>query len=54
VPIPASKNFVDSGPLSISAPAGAILNVYPNIEGGCNLGASAGGDVYMNTLYVMQ
>jgi hypothetical protein len=54
VPIPASTNFVDSGPLSISAPAGAILNVYPNIQGGCNLGASAGGDVYMNTQYVMQ
>jgi hypothetical protein len=54
VPIPAGTNFVDTGPLSISVPAGASLYVYPNIQGGCNLGASAGGDVYMNTQYVMQ
>ena len=54
VPIPAGTNFVDSGPLSVNVPAGTILTVYPYILGGCNFGASAGGDVYMNTHYVMQ
>jgi hypothetical protein len=54
VPIPANTYFVDSGPLSMNVPAGALLFVDPFAEGGCNVGASAGGDVYMNTQYVMQ
>jgi len=54
VPIPGNAFFVDSGALSINVPAGTVLYVVPGVTGNCNLGASAGGDVYMNTQYVMQ
>ena len=54
VTIPGNVNVVDSGALSMNVPAGALLFVDPFAEGGCNVGASAGGDVYMNTQYVMQ
>jgi hypothetical protein len=48
-------NTFDSGPESIPAPAGHFITVVPSVYGpGCNVGASAGGDVYINTQYVMQ
>jgi hypothetical protein len=48
------KTF-DSGPESIPAPAGHFITVVPGTVGGsCNYGTSAGGDVYMNTQYVMR
>lgn len=56
VPLPSGVNFFDSGSLSISAPAGHRIwaGVVPSISNSCNLGASAGGDVYINVQYVMQ
>lgn len=54
VTLPGNVNFVDSGALSMNAPAGATLHVFPSESGGCNVGASAGGDLYMNTQYVMR
>jgi hypothetical protein len=55
VTIPGNTYFVDSGALSINAPAGVPVVVLPLVTPtNCNLGASAGGDVYMNTQYVMQ
>jgi hypothetical protein len=55
VTIPGNVYFVDSGALSINAPAGVALVVLPSLDSGnCNVGASAGGDVYMNTQYVMR
>jgi len=48
------KTF-DSGPVSIPVTAGHFITVVPAVAGWqCNLGASAGGDVYINTQYVMQ
>ncbi len=54
VSLPTNTGFLDSGPLAISIPPGQVIFVVPFITGGCNFGASAGGDVYMNTQYVMQ
>jgi hypothetical protein len=55
VTIPGNAYFVDSGALSINAPAGIPLVVFPTVASpNCNVGASAGGDVYMNTQYVMR
>jgi hypothetical protein len=55
VPLPANQHFVDSGPIAISIPAGTLISVSPYVNGqNCNVGASAGGDVYVNTQYVMQ
>jgi hypothetical protein len=55
VTLPGNVYFVDSGALSINAPAGAVLLVWPSVTNvNCNVGASAGGDVYMNTQYVMR
>jgi len=56
VSIPGNTKFIDSGALLIDVPAGTVLYVWPyrEIQGNCDLGASAGGDVYMNTQYVMR
>jgi hypothetical protein len=55
VTIPGNVFFVDSGALLINAPAGVALIVFPVLDSShCNVGASAGGDVYMNTQYVMR
>jgi len=56
VPLPSGVYYFDSGSLSISAPAGHRIwaGVVPSIDNSCNLGASAGGDVYINVQYVMQ
>ena len=54
VSLPANAIYFDSGPISIAVPGGQFVELYPRIWGGCNFGASAGGDLYMNAQYVMQ
>jgi hypothetical protein len=54
VSLPANDSYFDSGPISITVPGGQFVELYPRIWGGCNFGASAGGDLYMNAQYVMQ
>ena len=56
IPLSTNTIFSDSGPLSINLPADLTIQVSPFLSDpdNCNLGASAGGDVYMNVQYVMQ
>ena len=55
VSLPSGAYMFDSGPVSIPAPAGHFITVTPQeASTNCHAGASAGGDVYINTQYVMQ
>ncbi len=55
VPMPSNVSTFNSGPVSIPVPGDHQLSVLPQVTAAnCNVGASAGGDVYINTQYVMQ
>jgi hypothetical protein len=50
-----SASVVDSGPLKVSIPAGTQLTFSAGVaHTHCNVGASAGGNAFMNAQYVMQ
>jgi hypothetical protein len=55
VTIPSGTEDFDSGTVSIAATGNHLLLVIPFVTASnCTVGASAGGDVYINTQYVMQ
>ena len=55
VPMPSNVFTFNSGPVSIAVSGGHQLSVLPQVTASnCSVGASAGGDVYINTQYVMQ
>jgi len=55
VPIPSNVSTFNSGSVSIAVPGAHQLSVLPQVTASnCTVGASAGGDVYINTQYVMQ
>jgi hypothetical protein len=56
VPLVANSGFIDSGPLAGSAPAGTQLYfaMWLDDPNRCKVGASAGGNFFINVEYVMQ
>jgi hypothetical protein len=51
----ADTNYIDSGPLTAKIPAGTqlLVRIYLNDPSFCNVGASAGGNAFINVQYVM-
>jgi hypothetical protein len=56
VALPANNIYTDSGPLAVSVSAGAFLIFTAVVDNSnsCNVGASAGGNIFANMQYVMQ
>lgn len=54
IDFPDATQIVDSGPLSVPFSAGAQIIIAMIGAGSCNVGSSAGSDVFINVEYVMQ